>query len=122
MRQEIRDLETGDKKQETESSAVSRVSPAPVSPSEVPALEVHDVTVAYHRRPVLWDVDFALPAGNLIAIVGPNGAGKSTLLKAVMGLLPLASGWIKIHGKPFHQQRQIIGYVPQRESVDWDFP
>ncbi len=90
--------------------------------SEIPALEVHDVTVAYHRRPVLWDVDFSLPAGNLIAIVGPNGAGKSTLLKAVMGLLPLASGWIKVHGKPFHQQRQIIGYVPQRESVDWDFP
>jgi manganese/zinc/iron transport system ATP- binding protein len=88
----------------------------------IPALEVHDVTVAYHRRPVLWDADFALPSGNLIAIVGPNGAGKSTLLKAVMGLLPLASGWIKIHGKPFHQQRQIIGYVPQRESVDWDFP
>ncbi|HEY0075179.1 MAG TPA: metal ABC transporter ATP-binding protein, partial [Abditibacteriaceae bacterium] len=92
------------------------------SEETAPALEVHDVTVAYHRRPVLWDVDFALPAGNLIAIVGPNGAGKSTLLKAVMGLLPLASGWIKIHGKPFHQQRQIIGYVPQRESVDWDFP
>lgn len=122
MRQETRDLETGEGRQETASSAVSHVSPSPVSPSGVPALEVHDVTVAYHRRPVLWDVDFALPPGNLIAIVGPNGAGKSTLLKAVMGLLPLASGWIKIQGKPFHQQRQIIGYVPQRESVDWDFP
>jgi len=90
--------------------------------AQVPALEVHDLTVAYHRRPVLWDVDLSLPAGNLIAIIGPNGAGKSTLLKSVMGLLPIASGWAKIHGKPFHEQRQIIGYVPQRESVDWDFP
>ncbi|HEX8835020.1 MAG TPA: metal ABC transporter ATP-binding protein [Abditibacteriaceae bacterium] len=87
-----------------------------------PPLEVHDLTVAYHRRPVLWDVDFSVPAGSLIGIVGPNGAGKSTLLKSVMGLLPLASGWIRIYGKPFHEQRQLIGYVPQRESVDWDFP
>ncbi|MBW3636244.1 MAG: ABC transporter ATP-binding protein [Armatimonadetes bacterium] len=93
---------------------------APNSPP--PALEVHDLTVAYQRRPVLWDVDFALPAGNLVAIVGPNGAGKSTLLKAVMGLLPAASGWAKIHGEPVEKQRRLIGYVPQRESVDWDFP
>jgi len=89
---------------------------------EVPALEVHDLTVAYHRRPVLWDVDFSIPSGNLVGIVGPNGAGKSTLLKAIMGLLPTASGWAKIYGLPFYQQRSIIGYVPQRESVDWDFP
>jgi manganese/zinc/iron transport system ATP- binding protein len=90
-------------------------------PEEVP-LEVHDLTVAYHRRPVLWDVDFRVPPGKLIGIIGPNGAGKSTLMKSVMGLLPLASGWIKLFGKPFHEQRQLIGYVPQRESVDWDFP
>jgi manganese/zinc/iron transport system ATP- binding protein len=89
---------------------------------EVPALEVHDLTVAYHRRPVLWDVDLSVPSGNLVAIIGPNGAGKSTLLKSVMGLLPIASGWAKIYGKPFHEQRRIVGYVPQRESVDWDFP
>ena len=88
----------------------------------VAALEVHDLTVAYSRRPVLWDVDFSLPAGNLVAIVGPNGAGKSTLLKSIMGLLPIASGWAKIHGDPVAKQRKIIGYVPQRESVDWDFP
>jgi manganese/zinc/iron transport system ATP- binding protein len=90
--------------------------------SSPPALEVHDLTVAYQRRPVLWDVDFALPAGNLVAIVGPNGAGKSTLLKAIMGLLPVASGWAKIHGEAVEKQRRLIGYVPQRESVDWDFP
>lgn len=88
----------------------------------VPALEVHDLTVAYERKPVLWDVDFSIPAGNLVAIIGPNGAGKSTLLKSVLGLLTPASGWVKVLGQPVASQRKIIGYVPQRESVDWDFP
>jgi manganese/zinc/iron transport system ATP- binding protein len=87
-----------------------------------PPLEVHDMTVAYHRRPVLWDIDFSVPEGKLIGIIGPNGAGKSTLIKAVLGLLPLASGWVKIYGRPYAEQRRLIGYVPQRESVDWDFP
>lgn len=94
----------------------------PITPqSEVP-LEVHDLTVAYGRQPVLWDVDFEVPSGKLIAIVGPNGAGKSTLLKAIMGLLPVASGWVKVFGQPASEARHLIGYVPQRESVDWDFP
>ena len=86
------------------------------------SLEVHNLTVAYQRRPVLWDVDFVLPQGALIGVVGPNGAGKSTLLKAAMGLLPLASGDVRIFGKPFPEGRERLGYVPQRESVDWDFP
>jgi manganese/zinc/iron transport system ATP- binding protein len=89
---------------------------------QAPPLEVHDLTVAYHRRPVLWDIDFTVPEGNLIGIVGPNGAGKSTLIKAALGLVPLASGWVKIYGRPYAEQRKLIGYVPQRESVDWDFP
>lgn len=83
-------------------------------------LEVHDLTVAYHRKPVLWGIDLVVPKGKLIGIVGPNGAGKSTLIKAVMGLLPLSSGWVKIFGKSKNFRR--VGYVPQRESVDWDFP
>jgi manganese/zinc/iron transport system ATP- binding protein len=87
-----------------------------------PAVEVHNLTVAYHRRPVLWDIDCAIPQGALVGIVGPNGAGKSTLLKAVMGLLPLASGEVRLFGAPFPAHRQRVGYVPQRESVDWDFP
>ncbi|MDP8244330.1 MAG: metal ABC transporter ATP-binding protein [Candidatus Hinthialibacter antarcticus] len=87
-----------------------------------PPLEVHDLTVAYHRKPVLWDIDFVVPEGVLIGIVGPNGAGKSTLLKSAMGLVPPASGWVKCYGEPISKQRQKIGYVPQRESVDWDFP
>jgi manganese/zinc/iron transport system ATP- binding protein len=86
------------------------------------ALEVHDMTVAYHRRPVLWDVDFEVPEGKLVGIVGPNGAGKTTLIKAILGLVPLASGKVEIYGQPYREQRRLVGYVPQRESVDWDFP
>ena len=117
-------LEVGKRESQSASpmpTAVDQHS-TPDTRQQTPALEVHDLTVAYHRRPVLWDVDFSLPAGSLIGIIGPNGAGKSTLLKAIMGLLPIASGWVKIQGKPFHEQRKLIGYVPQRESVDWDFP
>jgi len=97
------------------------VSPsAPAAPSV--AVDVHDLTVAYHRKPVLWDVDVEIPAGRLVAIVGPNGAGKSTLLKAILGLVPVASGRISVLGAPLGEVRRRIGYVPQRESVDFDFP
>jgi manganese/zinc/iron transport system ATP- binding protein len=85
-------------------------------------LDIHDVTVAYHRRPVIWDVDLTLHEPRLAAIVGPNGAGQSTLIKAVLGLVPMASGRVEIFGQPVARVRQRIGYVPQRESVDWDFP
>jgi manganese/zinc/iron transport system ATP- binding protein len=88
----------------------------------VPAIEVHDLTVAYRTQPVLWDVDLTLPEGKLIAIVGPNGAGKSTLLKTILGLVPPITGWVKVFGAPYRQRRSWVGYVPQRESVDWDFP
>ena len=86
------------------------------------ALEIHDMTVAYHRRPVLWDIDMQIPEGKLVGIVGPNGAGKTTLIKAALGLVPLASGKVEIYAKSYQQQRHLVGYVPQRESVDWDFP
>lgn len=99
-------------------------NPLPADSATPPqiAVEVHDLTVAYHRKPVLWDIDVSLPAGQLIAIVGPNGAGKSTLLKATLGILPIASGYVEIFNRPIMQARPLIGYVPQRESVDWDFP
>lgn len=86
------------------------------------AFEIHDMTVAYYRRPVLWDVDLTVPEGKLVGIVGPNGAGKTTLIKAALGLVPLASGKVEIYGKSYDEQRHLVGYVPQRESVDWDFP
>ena len=85
-------------------------------------LSIHGLTVAYQRRPVLWDVSYTAPAGNLIAIVGPNGAGKSTLIKSCLGLVPRASGSVRFWGQTYKQARSRIGYVPQRESVDWDFP
>src|SRR5829696_5488498 len=85
-------------------------------------LSIHDMTVAYQRKPVLWDIDCDAPEGKLIGIVGPNGAGKSTLIKAALDLVPKASGRVLIYGKPYRKQRHLVGYVPQRESVDWDFP
>ncbi|HZG60139.1 MAG TPA: metal ABC transporter ATP-binding protein [Anoxybacillus sp.] len=86
------------------------------------SVTVENVTVAYHRKPVLQEVSFSVPEGKLIGIIGPNGAGKSTLIKAILGLVPRASGNVYIYGKPYKQQRKLVGYVPQRGSVDWDFP
>jgi manganese/zinc/iron transport system ATP- binding protein len=87
-----------------------------------PAIEVNDLTVAYGERPVLWDVDLVVPPGVLMAIVGPNGAGKTTLIKAILGLVKPAAGEVRIHGRPYREARGSIAYVPQRGSVDWDFP
>lgn len=86
------------------------------------ALEVTDLTVAYQEKPVLWDIDLEMPGGILMAIIGPNGAGKTTLLRSILGLVRTAAGQILIYGKPYAQQRSLVGYVPQRGSVDWDFP
>jgi len=91
-------------------------------PSQAPPLEIHDLTVAYHKKPVLWGIDLVVPPGKLIGIIGPNGAGKSTLIKAALGLIPGSSGWVKIFGESGRKGLKRVGYVPQRESVDWDFP
>ena len=93
-----------------------------LSPARPPAVEVHDLTVAYGTQPVLWDIDVDLPAEKLTAIVGPNGAGKSTLIKAILGLVKPLTGWVKVFGAPLVKKRSWVGYVPQRETVDWDFP
>lgn len=85
-------------------------------------LLVRDLTVAYHKRPVLQGVSLSLPEGQLIGIVGPNGAGKSTLIKAVLGLVPALAGEVQIYGRPYREARRLVGYVPQRTSVDWQFP
>lgn len=89
---------------------------------ESPILEIHDLTVSYDQSPVLWNVDLSLPAGKLIGILGPNGAGKSTLIKAIMGLVPTTGGYIKVFDRELNDVRSRISYVPQRESVDWNFP
>ncbi|MFW5696499.1 MAG: metal ABC transporter ATP-binding protein [Phototrophicaceae bacterium] len=86
------------------------------------ALAVDDLTVAYNSRPAVWDIDLDVPEGVLMAIVGPNGAGKSTFIKAVLNLIPRAAGTVMFYGKPYERARSLVGYVPQRGSVDWDFP
>ncbi|WP_454085887.1 metal ABC transporter ATP-binding protein [Georgenia sp. Marseille-Q6866] len=85
-------------------------------------LSVHGLTVAYRDEPVLWDVSFTVPEGRLVGVVGPNGAGKTTLLKAAMGLVRPVAGGVEIFGRPLERVRREVGYVPQRGSVDWDFP
>src|ERR671919_2104398 len=90
--------------------------------ADVPAIEVADLTVAYGATPVLWDVDLTVPSGVLMAIVGPNGAGKTTLIKAILELVRPAAGSVLIHGRPYEEQRRLVAYVPQRRTVDWDFP
>lgn len=100
-------------------SALPANDPRPKSPLP---LEIHDLTVAYTKRPVLYGIDLEVPQGSIVGVVGPNGAGKSTLIKAIMGLLPVASGWVEVFGEPFKKAVTRVGYVPQRESVDWDFP
>jgi manganese/zinc/iron transport system ATP- binding protein len=87
-----------------------------------PAVQVEDLTVAYRDKPVLWDIDLTVPQGVLMAVVGPNGAGKTTLLKAILGLVRPVAGTVRILARPYREQRKQIGYVPQRGTVDWDFP
>ncbi len=87
-----------------------------------PVLEAHNLTVSYNANPVLWNIDFTLPKGELTGIIGPNGSGKTTLLKSFMGLVPLSSGFVKIFDQSLDNVRDRVSYVPQRETVDWDFP
>lgn len=86
------------------------------------ALRIDDLTVAYNYKPVLWDIDLQVPEGVMMAVVGPNGAGKSTLIKSILGIVKPLAGSVSIFGSPYKNQRKRIAYVPQKESVDWDFP
>jgi len=85
-------------------------------------VEVNQLTVNYDKTPVLWNIHFSTPKGKLVGVIGPNGAGKSTLLKAILGMIKPICGTITLFGKPLKQVRKKIAYVPQRNSVDWDFP
>lgn len=89
---------------------------------EQPAIQVTDLTVAYRDKPVLWDIDLTVPGGVLMGVIGPNGAGKTTLIKTILGLIRPSAGQVLIYGKPYAEQRRLVAYVPQRSSVDWDFP
>jgi manganese/zinc/iron transport system ATP- binding protein len=89
---------------------------------EPPRLEVHGLSVAYDGRFAIENVSWRPPHAGLVAIVGPNGAGKSTLLKAILGLVPAATGSVMVLGRPVERARDHLAYVPQRAAVDWDFP
>lgn len=86
------------------------------------AINVHDLTVAYDYKPVLWDIHLQVPEGVLMAIVGPNGAGKSTLIKAMLGIQKSITGTVEVFGKSYKEMRKEVAYVPQKEAIDWDFP
>ncbi|GJM19260.1 MAG: manganese ABC transporter ATP-binding protein [Phycisphaeraceae bacterium] len=105
----------------TAPAAQQPATPRPEHHPDSP-VSIHALTVAYHRRPVLWDVDVDIRPGRLVAIVGPNGAGKSTLIRACLGLIPAATGSVDFWGGPYEDARDRVGYVPQRDEVDWDFP
>lgn len=92
------------------------------SAAKTPAIELSDLTVAYEDTPVLWDIDLAVPNGIIMGIIGPNGAGKSTLIKAILGIVPAAAGTIRVFGDSYQRSRKRVGYIPQKTSVDWDFP
>lgn len=87
-----------------------------------PAIQVTDLSVAYHRDPVLRGINLQIPAGLVMGVVGPNGSGKSTLIKSVLGLVSPLRGRVEIFGRSLPRVRQRIGYLPQHTSVDWDFP
>ena len=86
------------------------------------ALEVRDLSVGYDREPVLEEIDLQVYQGEVMGVIGPNGSGKSTLFKAILGLLPPWRGEVLIYGQPSRSQRALVGYAPQMELVDWDFP
>ena len=86
------------------------------------AMTIRGLTVSYGAQPVVFSVDAQIPRGSMTAIIGPNGAGKSTLLKAALGIIRPLSGRVAVFGLPLAAARRRIAYVPQRASVDWDFP
>ncbi|PKN95022.1 MAG: metal ABC transporter ATP-binding protein [Chloroflexi bacterium HGW-Chloroflexi-6] len=94
----------------------------PPSTKEPARLDLDKINVGYNGSLVLRDLSVQVAHGGQVAVVGPNGAGKSTLFKALVGLLPLRSGRIFIHGEPLGHHKDCVAYVPQREDVDWRFP
>lgn len=84
--------------------------------------ETNQLNVNYDKTPVLFDISLKVPSGKLVGIIGPNGAGKSTFIKAALGLVKPISGNVEFFGEPLKKVRRQVAYVPQRESVDWDFP
>ena len=87
-----------------------------------PALEVRNLWAGYNGKPVLEGVSFQVDRGDMVGIIGPNGSGKSTLIKTVLGLVKPMRGEVLVLGRDGAPERHLIGYTPQTELVDWDFP
>lgn len=88
-------------------------------------IEVRNLSILYHQIPALWKVNFDVMAGTMLGIIGPNGAGKSTLLKSMLNLIQLNSGSIKIKQQDHRNiksRHELVAYIPQRSSLDFDFP
>ena len=90
--------------------------------TESPAIEVENLTVSYGPTPALLDISFTVPSGMLVGIIGPNGSGKSTLIKSILGFLHPDFGEVRLFGEPAEEAVGRVAYVPQRGSVDWEFP
>lgn len=85
-------------------------------------IRVSNVSHSIGGAPILHDISVEIPKGGITALIGPNGAGKSTLLKSALGIVPTLAGQVTCWGRPLAQVRDRIAYVPQRASIDWDFP
>ncbi len=93
-----------------------------MSASKHPVIEVQHLTVSYGPKPALLDVSLNIEPGSLVGVIGPNGGGKSTFIKAILGFVKRDVGDVRIMGRPTEQAKGLVAYVPQRGSVDWDFP
>ncbi|SET80593.1 manganese/zinc/iron transport system ATP-binding protein [Oceanicella actignis] len=102
--------------------AAEKAGTATMARAPAQGMSVRGLSVSYGRTPAIMDVDADFPLGAMTAIIGPNGAGKSTLLKAALGLVPRLTGEVRVLGRPLERARDLIAYVPQRASVDWEFP
>lgn len=85
-------------------------------------IEIQNLTISYNKKPAIRGIELKLPKGQITGIIGPNGAGKSTLLKGILGLVPKDNGQIIVNGSPIENSLKTISYIPQKESLDWDFP
>jgi ABC-type Mn2+/Zn2+ transport system ATPase subunit len=91
-------------------------------PSDGPAVVVENLWAGYGNTTALQGIDFEAPRSTIVGLVGPNGSGKSTLIKVILGMHPAWRGSVRILGRDPREVRRVIGYTPQTEMVDWDFP
>ncbi len=89
---------------------------------DLPAVELRNVTCGYEGNPVLQGASLRIMKGDFVGLLGPSGSGKTTLLRSILGAVDILSGDILVEGEPIKRRRPRIGYVPQLETIDWNFP